>query len=146
MSIIKSLALAVLVGAISFGGGWYSRPLPAPEVITNTQIQEVEKVVTKTVKVKEKTPDGATKETTTTTVAQDSSKVAASKAAEPVAPGPAAVRPDWSVGLVITPRAAEDWYSPSGVEIGRRVFGDLWMTGSYSWLNKQATIGVRYEW
>lgn len=103
---------------------------------TSTQSQ----VITRTTRTKTSKPDGSAKETEATTVTQ----VASTQAAVPGEPV-ASYLPRYSVAAVITPRADPDWYQPTGVELGIRVLGNLWATGSYSWLDKQVQLGARVE-
>ncbi len=147
-----TIRMAGLVAGLCFlvGGaiGWCVArrglsPTPAQIVEVET-IQE--KVVTKTVTVKEAAPDGTTKETVTTTSTADTTKKSSEpKAVQPVSVSAGAVRADWSLGVSWQPDWRDRTWIPAQGEVGYRVVSDFWVTGAYNWKEQHALLGLRYE-
>jgi len=131
-----ALALALVGGG--FAAGWFAKP---GEVITQTQVQQVEKVVTKVVKEKVTAPDGTVTEHEVTEIAKDAKTKSKAKAQVPIQ----AIVPksQWSLGVKWKPR---DDYYPESLEVGRRVLStNLWTTVEYYWETKTVLLGVKYE-
>jgi hypothetical protein len=147
MNIATKIVVALVVMAGCFAAGFFARkPGVRTETVVQTQIQEVERVVTKTVTEKVVTPDGTAKETVTTTTTQDSSKVAAERAPSESVPAMSlSVRPRWSLGMSWQPDFRDLTWRPAQGEVGYRVVGDLWVTGAYNWQEQHALVGVRWE-
>lgn len=139
--------VAILVGfgllAAAFGAGYYSHK-PEVQIITQRQIQQAEQLVKQIITKRSKEPDGTSTETITETLVSDT-KTAASES-QSISQVQGAVRPDWSLGLKWRPQLEVDWSVPVGVEVGRRVVGDVWVTGEYQWDRGTMLLGVRYEW
>lgn len=142
--------LALILGLLAtFSGGTYAGwRWRGEKVVTvtdiKTEVVEKEKVVTKTVIVKEKKPDGTTTTTTTTEKVEDTVVKTEKEQPQSVA-GLLPSRRDWSLGVMATPRMDADWYRPTGVEIGYRMVGAVWVTGEYDWRHREARLGVRVE-
>lgn len=138
------ISLAVMGGC--FAAGYLTRVPAAPKTITKIEVVEKEKIVTKVVTVTETRPDGSTTTTETAQTTSDSQTVTESKQAEKPVP---AVSPTlhlrYSIGVQWTPRLNEDFYKPTGVELGYRALGNLWTTAGYDWRDKSVTLGVRVE-
>ena len=140
------LGLAVLAG-IFISGAVVGYRYRKPEIQTKTQVVEKEHIVTKVVTVTEKAPDGTATTTTTTSTTSDTTTATDSKhPAQPVAWGQSPVRPaEYSVGLDWTPRSDPRAYYPTGLELGRRIYGPVWGTVGHDWHTHSTTVGVRVE-
>jgi hypothetical protein len=117
--------VCLLLGAIA---GWKLKPEAEGRLITAVQRGKTV-TVTKTVE-KETKPDGTVTERTTTRRAKTVKQAAA---ATPIP------RPDYRVGI----HSRQD-LTPS-VSAGRRLFGNVWLEGSYHPHSKSATLGFSYE-
>ena len=139
MTSVKIIAVvALMIGC--FAGGWFSNN---KDPIVETQTQVVEKVVTKVITETVSNPDGSkTKKTTKETVEDKASKA---KEKEPV-PQVAQTLPSYSIGLQWNPALLRDErYTPSGIDLGYRVLGNMWGTAGYDWHTKEVTVGLRIE-
>jgi hypothetical protein len=132
--------LALLAAAFVAGYLWRK-----PEAIVQTKVQEVEKIVTKVVKVTVKEPNGSTTETTTTEATEDKTTNSAAPA-QPVATVRPTFATKYSLALTWTPRwDPDDWYKPTGAELGWRVHNTLWLTTGYDWHTHSVLVGARLE-
>ena len=139
MSKLNLLALmAVLLPAVFFAGYKYRKP----EIVTEVEVREVAKIITKRIVEKEITAQGAVKETTTEVITENT-KIQTKEEARVVIAAPA--KPQWSIGLGVGMPNLEGSYVPSDIEVGRRMFGNLWGTAGYNTEAKSATLGIRLE-
>ena len=154
LTALKWAGLAAICGAF-FYAGWRAHPAPAPLLVTESAVvvaketaHQVAKATTHVVKQKVQKPDGTTTTTTTTDVVAE--KVADKTAqtethTQTTVAAPAQPQPNWSVGVKWRPSLSDLSYKPQSAEIGRRVVGDVWVTGEYDWKLKAAAVGVRAE-
>lgn len=96
------------------------RPIPAPTTRVETKVQYVDRVVTKTVERVVRAPDG--------TVTEEKEVLnEKSHSAQKVVDSIQNYRPGYSLGLTV--RTDLLTFTPVyGVEAGRRMVGDLWLT------------------
>jgi len=136
-------ALVALAAGAGFYAGWRFRGDPGVQVVTQTQVEERERVVTKVVKVTEtaKKPDGAVVEKVTETTTSD--KAVANTVAKPVA-DVSPSRPNYSISAYLDARSLGAKPEFRGVEFGRRVVGPLWITLGAD-VERNVTVGVRTE-
>jgi hypothetical protein len=150
--ITYKLPLAALGAAFFFALGWQAHPAPKPVTVVQTQVQRdvqvqtVDHVVTRTVTVKEREPNGTEKTTQTVDAAEtkDIAKESQMRATQTVA----RVQADtahWSLGVGWQPRVSPDVYKPVSAEIGYRVGGPVWLTGEWNWQTHSALVGARLE-
>ena len=52
---------------------------------------------------------------------------------------------NWSLGAEWRPKLDTESFKPSALEVGRRVFGDVWIDGSYDFDQKSFGVGVKVE-
>lgn len=119
LRLVVGFVVASLLIAVGVWAGHESNPTPS------TITKYVDRVVTQTITVK---PDG----TTTTTVIDSTS----------VKPPPADPKPNYSVQ--VTSPMSNPAVQRVGVELGRRVVGDVWGVIGYQ-EDQGAHIGVRVE-
>ena len=129
------LAGLILAGAAFYAGYSYHEP----ETVVETKVQEVEKVVTKTVRETVVVPGKNTTVTETVTEVRNVATNRSEATPSPVAKVPV---PHYSLGLVWHPSTL-DKYTPSGVEFGYRVMGPVWGTATWDWQEKSALLGLR---
>jgi hypothetical protein len=143
----KAGAILVIVAGLFISGAVVGYRFRKPEVVVQTQIVEKVNTVVKTVVVKETAPDGTSTETTTIqteTVSTETSNTEPKPA--PVPGSTSRVRPrEYSVGLAWTPRGDKQAYIPTGVELGRLIYGPVWGTVGHDWRTHTTTVGIRYE-
>jgi hypothetical protein len=147
MNFIYKAGVALVAAAGFFFGGYFYRGQTPPQIITKTEIKEVEKVVTKTVIVKETKPDGTTTTTETTEVEKDKTSVTdKDKTTKPLSPVSPGVHLRYSVGVNWTPKIDADVYKPTGITAARRL-GDtnMWGTSGYDWNTKAMSVGLRVD-
>jgi hypothetical protein len=143
----KILAAIVLLGG-AFGAGWFAR---SPEVITKIETQvktvEVEKIITRTVRVTETRPDNSSTVTETTDTTSNTTNTVKDKTntTQPVAAATVA-RSKWSLGVAWMPSFRDPTWIPAVGEVGWRAAGPVWVTGGYEFKHNQALIGLRVEW
>lgn len=147
-AIITRVVLILLVAAGAFASGYFYRE---PEVQVQTQIKEVEKVVTKTVTVRDQAADGTvTEKTTTETVTEQANDTTADVVQTPsTKPNFVISKPDWSLELRWNPAAVFDPdkpnYYPQSAHVGRRLFWNAWGIAGYDWQHKEVQVGFRYD-
>lgn len=139
-------ALVALAAGAGFYAGWRFRGDPGVQVVTQTQVEERERVVTKVVKVTEtaKKPDGAVVEKVTETTTATTDKQVASEGAVPV-PDSISYRPDWSVSASWNVRLDGAKPSVDGVDVGYRVLGNAWVLAGYDVERNAPRVGVRVD-
>jgi hypothetical protein len=143
MNALKIVALLLLLAASAAGGAYlYSRFAPVP--VASTPAPEV---ITKTVtrRITATCPQSAANsgETVPSVVVETHENEATTLSAT----APLRLRTDWSLAVSWDARRAFDGeYLPTSVELGRRTFGDLWLTGEWNWRGGSVLVGVRYEW
>lgn len=132
--------IALFVGLLLMGGAFYAGyRYRKPEIVTQIEVKEVEKVVTKTVTETVVKPGG--ERVVTETVVQEKDVIVN----KPVLiPAPTLPRPNWSLGVLWDPTTARD-YMPAGAELGYRIGGDFWVTGTGNWQEPSVLIGIRYH-
>lgn len=136
MKWIFGLALAALMAVGGFYAGYRWRE---PQVITKVEVQEVEKIVTQTVRETVTQPGGTVvvRETITANQSTEIKQQIPQSAVE-------IPRPNWSVGMLWNPSNLPD-YKPTAAEIGYRVGGNLWTVGLVNWQDRSLLLGVKYE-
>jgi len=159
------VALASAGAILVFACGWYARgketqivDRPVTKIVTqvvehtNTVVQQVDHVVTKTVVVKVTEPGKpATETTTTTTTADDTvhtqkaTQAATTTTTTTPRVGSDVAQRNYSVGVQWAPDWRDRTWVPSVFEVGYRVWEPLWVTGGYDVKNKQALVGLRVE-
>jgi hypothetical protein len=146
------LPLAAVLAAFFFALGWFTKPVP-PLVAAKTEVQHevqvkvVDRVVTKTVTVVERKPNGATKTTRAVEVTQvqartEGTKDRRSEVVDKLHPNRA--DKNWSIAGAWEVQRL-DTYRPVAAEIGYRVGGPVWVTGSWNWRTHQPLVGLRLE-
>lgn len=134
----RILLILGLAGA-TFAAGWFSK---GSRIVIQTKIEEVEKIVEKTVVVREQKPDGTVTETTTKDTTTDSNK----QRPDPIVFQK--TRNDWGLGVSFNPA---DFYSdkpiyyPTTIAVERRVLGNLWGGVGYNIRHKEVQLGLRWE-
>ena len=129
---VEALLACVLVGAVAFSG--YSA---YPQLNPSAAVAPT--IVTRTVVRKEQSAPGQP--------VVETREIVREHHLPAPAPVKVPVRKEWSLGLTWSPRhvVVDGATMPVGVEVGRRVIGDLWGTVQGNWLDQSVLVGVRYE-
>jgi hypothetical protein len=126
------------IGVAAFlAGKEYSVQTAKPIIVTKIEQVQVEKLVTKTITIRDKHPDGSTTETITEDKVEDKASHSSSMAAVL----PVNKKNNWGLGL--------DWgfdsYIPVGARIDRRILADGWVSLGANWNEPNLTLGIRWE-
>lgn len=158
----KALVVLALCGLCYF---WGANSHPAQvksatqEQVSTQTVSDKQKVQQNdVVKTIDKKPNGEVvttivDHTTKTTDNKSSAKTQETSKTTSVQPVAAATvsQHTYSLGLAVdyplTLVGLEDWNHPSyTVEVGKRVLGDVWVTGTYTLKDNIFGLGLRYEW
>ena len=138
MAIFTRVLLILCLCGAAFTAGWYSKEA---KTVVQTKVEEVEKIITRTVTVKEPNKDGTVTETTTTETAEERSK-----------PDPVLVKAltknNWGLGVTFNPAnfyADKPNYYPTGVQLERRILGGFWGSLQYQIEHKEIQVGIKYQ-
>jgi len=137
--IITRILLILGLASATFAAGWFSK---GSRIVIQTKIEEVEKIVEKTVVVREQKPDGTVTETTTKDTTTDSNK----QRPDPIVFQK--TRNDWGLGVSFNSADLYDdnpIYYPTTINVERRVLGNLWGGVGYNIIHKEVKLGLRWE-
>lgn len=137
--VITRIAILLALCGAAFAAGWFSKK---SQVVVETKIQEVEKVIVKEVTVREQKPDG----TVTETVTKESSTDSNVKRPDPITLKP--THREWALGVQFKTHLLyqdKPVYYPTVLSVERRAFGNLWGTLGVDIHHKELQVGVRVE-